>query len=169
MNCSNRSRCPKYAQSLNNSMIALETLKPTRTDTKGLIMHDLTLYPLIARIAQTNRYEHDYQIARHIAPMLSIFSNADAFRNLLIDPDCAYDDATDADDTLSLNHDAFAECTEYLHYALNDANEYFTEQITEFALQLSLCPLHRIDYAICFDDNDAECAQIRAIHPSHDT
>jgi hypothetical protein len=44
-----------------------------------------------------------------------------------------------------------------------------TESITEIALSLSLCPLHRIDYAICFDDNDAECAQIRLIHPNHDS
>lgn len=43
------------------------------------------------------------------------------------------------------------------------------EQITQLALDHSLCPLHLIDYAICFDDNDADCAQIRLIHPSHDT
>jgi hypothetical protein len=43
------------------------------------------------------------------------------------------------------------------------------EQLTEFALNHSLCPLHLIDYAICFDDDDAECAAIREIHPSHDT
>jgi hypothetical protein len=48
-------------------------------------------------------------------------------------------------------------------------NEYARESLTEIALSLSLCPLHFIDYAICFDDNDAECAQIRMIHPSHDT
>jgi hypothetical protein len=43
------------------------------------------------------------------------------------------------------------------------------ESLTEIALRLSLCPLHLIDYAICFDDEDDECAQIRTIHPSHDT
>jgi hypothetical protein len=43
------------------------------------------------------------------------------------------------------------------------------ENLTEFALQLSLCPIHLIDYAICFDDNNDECAQVRMIHPSYDT
>jgi hypothetical protein len=43
------------------------------------------------------------------------------------------------------------------------------ESLTELLLYYSLCPLHAIDYAICFDDNDAECAAIRTIHPSHDT
>lgn len=43
------------------------------------------------------------------------------------------------------------------------------ETITELRLAYSLCPLHAIDYAICFDDDDPECALIRAIHPSHDT
>lgn len=44
-----------------------------------------------------------------------------------------------------------------------------TETLTEILLQYSLCPIHHCDYAICFDDDDAECAQIRAIHPGHDT
>jgi len=43
------------------------------------------------------------------------------------------------------------------------------EYLTHLALSLSLCPIHLIDYAICFDDDDAECAQIRQIHPTHDT
>ena len=44
-----------------------------------------------------------------------------------------------------------------------------TELITQLRLDHSLCPLHAIDYAICFDDNDAECAAIRLIHPDHDS
>jgi len=43
------------------------------------------------------------------------------------------------------------------------------DTLTELLLDHSLCPLHAIDYAICFDDDDPTCAQIRAIHPSHDT
>jgi hypothetical protein len=43
------------------------------------------------------------------------------------------------------------------------------ELLTDIALQLSLCPIHLIDYAICFDDDDADCAAIRIIHPSHDS
>lgn len=40
---------------------------------------------------------------------------------------------------------------------------------TALLLSLSLCPLHECDYAICFDDEDSECAAIRAVHPGHDT
>jgi hypothetical protein len=40
---------------------------------------------------------------------------------------------------------------------------------TELALDFSLCPVHFRDYAICFDDEDEECAQVRAVHPCHDT
>lgn len=43
------------------------------------------------------------------------------------------------------------------------------ETLTALRLDYSLCPLHATDYAICFDDDDDECATIRAIHPSHDT
>lgn len=43
------------------------------------------------------------------------------------------------------------------------------ESLTTLALHHSLCPLHLIDYAICFDDADPECAAIRTIHPTHDT
>lgn len=44
-----------------------------------------------------------------------------------------------------------------------------TESLTEARLAYSLCPLHGCDYAICFDDEDAECAAIRIIHPSYDS
>lgn len=43
------------------------------------------------------------------------------------------------------------------------------ESLTDLTLSLSLCPIHFLDYAICFDDADPECAAIRRIHPSHDT
>ena len=43
------------------------------------------------------------------------------------------------------------------------------DEISELRLAQSLCPLHAIDYAICFDDDDAECASIRIAFPSHDT
>lgn len=43
------------------------------------------------------------------------------------------------------------------------------ELLTTLLLDHSLCPLHRIDYAICFDDDNADCAAIRTIHPAHDS
>lgn len=44
-----------------------------------------------------------------------------------------------------------------------------TDARSTLALDLSLCPLHFIDYAACFDDDDAECAAIRTCFPSHDS
>jgi hypothetical protein len=67
--------------------------------------------------------------------------------------------------------DLSSDCPELLRdllTALLDA-PYNTELTTAMMLDNSLCPMHAIDYAICFDDDDPECAQIRAIHPSHDT
>lgn len=39
----------------------------------------------------------------------------------------------------------------------------------ELMLSYSICPMHHIDYAICFDDDDPECAAIRIAEPTHDT
>lgn len=48
--------------------------------------------------------------------------------------------------------------------------DFARDELTALCIELSLCPLHRIDWAICFDDQDPECDQIRAIYPnSHDT
>jgi hypothetical protein len=43
------------------------------------------------------------------------------------------------------------------------------DERSALALDLSLCPLHLIDYAICFDDDDPDCAAIRDCFPNHDT
>lgn len=43
------------------------------------------------------------------------------------------------------------------------------DEISRLRLDDSLCPMHACDYAICFDDDDPECAPIRIIFPSHDT
>ena len=44
-----------------------------------------------------------------------------------------------------------------------------TDSLSTLRLSFSLCPIHNIDYAICFDDDNPNCAQIRAAFPSHDT
>ena len=52
----------------------------------------------------------------------------------------------------------------------DDPANFAHDTIAEAAMRHSLCPLHLIDWAICFDDADPECEQIRAIFPhSHDT
>lgn len=55
--------------------------------------------------------------------------------------------------------------------ALIAGNDYGLEgdELTTLLLGYSLCPIHRHDYAICFDDDLDECAQVRAIHPGHDS
>lgn len=53
--------------------------------------------------------------------------------------------------------------------AMIDASPYHRDELSRLALDNSLCPMHFIDYAICFDDDDPDCAAIRACFPSHDT
>lgn len=43
------------------------------------------------------------------------------------------------------------------------------DAMTRFLFQLSICPIHLHDYAICFDDQLPECAQQRIENPAHDT
>lgn len=67
------------------------------------------------------------------------------------------------------------ECTGNDRYTMRDAllflmnDEYSTQYISELALSLSLCPMHLIDYAICFDDENDDCRAIRDLFPDHDT
>lgn len=44
-----------------------------------------------------------------------------------------------------------------------------TDDLSILRLSFSLCPIHNIDYAICFDDDNPNCAQIRAAFPTHDS
>lgn len=48
-------------------------------------------------------------------------------------------------------------------YGLSDEDRF------DLALSHSICPVHYVDYAICFADEDPECAEVRAQHPEHDT
>lgn len=65
------------------------------------------------------------------------------------------------------NSDARYEIRDLLNSLMG--NEYAKQFISELALSLSLCPMHLTDYAICFDDNDPDCATIRDLFPDHDT
>ena len=91
---------------------------------------------------------------------------ARALRDLLIDRN-----ATPTPQPIAALDDAPA----YIYDALRallatiDAYPYSREYLTKLLLDNSLCPLHCIDYAICFDDDDDECLAIRMIHPDHDT
>lgn len=84
--------------------------------------------------------------------------NAAIIRTLLIHPDSTDAElASYADDTRDA--DAIRRTIAMLD----------REQLTATLLAFSLCPLHRIDYAICFDDDTPDCASIRTIHPDHDS
>lgn len=41
------------------------------------------------------------------------------------------------------------------------------DDLSKLAMEHSLCPIHFIDWAICFDDELEDCAQVRAIFPNH--
>lgn len=61
--------------------------------------------------------------------------------------------------------DANDELCALLKRLLNSGDKTARTQLTELCLSLELCPLHRVDYAICFDDDDEECRAIRLVHP----
>lgn len=44
------------------------------------------------------------------------------------------------------------------------------DELSKLAMDYSLCPMHFVDWAICFDDEDPGCNQIRQVFPhGHDT
>lgn len=94
-----------------------------------------------------------------------------AFRNLLIgdSPAEARESALDGngkrenDLPLSL----FIEMHDLLETIADDP--YSRQYMTMLYLDDSLCPMHHCDYAICFDDENPECAVLREYFPDHDT
>ena len=90
-------------------------------------------------------------------------------RELLTDPNMTY--RADYADEYDIAPDHFYALRTALHALLDAArdSDYYRTALSLRALDHSLCPMHMIDYAICFDDNDPTCALIRAIFPSHDT
>lgn len=96
------------------------------------------------------------------------FLAATALRDLLIDRNAMPSDPNSTDPfPLDADLDTYNFIRSLLHNI--DAAPYMTDAMTALLLDNSLCPMHAIDYAICFDDDDPDCAAIRAIHPSHDT
>ena len=78
------------------------------------------------------------------------------------------EEAVDADALMELTEEEASAAWEVLQKMKNDPHDG-REEYTFICLSLSLCPIHETDYAICFDDEDPECAQVRKIHPTHDT
>jgi hypothetical protein len=90
-----------------------------------------------------------------------------AIRCLLIDRNCDdFNDAPDAHPHLDAIRNALAAIDARIDYP---HDEHARHALSDLLLSYSLCPMHAIDYAICFDDSDDECATIRAYFPIHDT
>lgn len=99
------------------------------------------------------------------------------------DPNQPWADATNKENTRDYLDDLIADldhdgdyaglrdksCIEHLNTMLELLLTLPVDAISTLRLNESLCPMHACDYAICFDDEDAECASIRAHWPSHDT
>lgn len=104
-------------------------------------------------IDSLDSYKVDGDFDATIRDML-IYMNDDHFdlRNFLTSPDC--------------------QSTRYfdLRRAHAIISMMLRDTLTQLLMNYSLCPLHRVDWAICFDDQDPTCDQIRSIFPSsHDT
>lgn len=85
------------------------------------------------------------------------------FHQEFIDPGEVYRDADEAVEAA-----AFAKISELIKVIM--AYRFSRDEITRITIAQSLCPLHFCDWAACFDDEDKECEQIRAIYPyGHDT
>lgn len=88
-------------------------------------------------------------------------------RSLLIDRDD--DDFSDMPNALPYISDIRNALSAIDASANYPHDESTTQTLSELLLSFSLCPMHAIDYAICFDDDDDECAILRRYFPQHDT
>jgi hypothetical protein len=91
-------------------------------------------------------------------------------RNLLIDfQDDDFDLARWLTTTDSTRYLELRRAYEILKW-MATPDSYMTDELSKLYMENSLCPIHRVDWAICFDDEDPSCAQVRAIFPDgHDT
>jgi hypothetical protein len=75
-------------------------------------------------------------------------------------------DCAPADDNFDIDA-LFYELIDLLNILRPDP--FSIHYLSQLRLDASLCPMHHCDYCACFDDDDPECATIRAYFPSHDT
>jgi hypothetical protein len=154
-----------------NELTFSESIARSRAATDALTrLHELIDAPAdLIRATEPPYYSEPHDIASEIMRDLLI---ADDDENLLdcLDIDYYSDPTNIASDPAKPAIDAPALATELI--ALLDAiraDPYHIHELSMLRLDESLCPLHHCDYAICFDDDDPECAPIRACFPHHDT
>lgn len=119
---------------------------------------------LVAFITYADGTMHD----KHSADWNRRWNAECALRELLIAADDGYDQL---DDIISSSEADSADVRALLDALMTlYADEYSRDTLSSLAMRHSLCPMHFIDWAICFDDDDPDCAQIRTVFPhSHDT
>ena len=129
--------------------------------------------PIDARRAITQLTERPYTNPHPYRETDIYDLSQEIYRDLLIDHESdpiSPDDYNGPDTTprmiagLSYVDRTLREALTVLH-----ADPYSRHWLSMQYLENSLCPVHHIDYAICFDDQDPECALIREYFPSHDT
>jgi hypothetical protein len=96
------------------------------------------------------------------------------FPNRIYHDDCRHDlRQRDLRDLLidRTDIDLASDCAELLRDLITRLidDPYSTQTLSMLCLDNSLCPMHAIDYAICFDDDDPACAAIRTCFPNPDT
>lgn len=161
----------------------IDAIKPHQT--KGLLMTTDNIYQ-IDKTYEVNRTERDNSpkaALTRIKLILDTSAHLCDERGYILTVDNAHDDAqsfirdnldnatgTDSAPGYYANLPAA-----FAQHILDDlatiwGYEFHRDAISELAMGLSLCPMHFCDWASCFDDDDPECSQIRAIFPhSHDT
>lgn len=95
-------------------------------------------------------------------------------RTMLLMIDCSNNNLLDFDDFASFyaanRFDFESDRTTDHHRIFDILRSMPRAQLTMLAIEHSLCPRHFIDFAICFDDDDPDCRQIRDCFPdTHDT
>lgn len=91
-------------------------------------------------------------------------------RDLLICSDLAAFDAASFTEYYDAESDDDANAiADRIRPLLDEMRDNYRDAFSMLCLDFSLCPMHTIDYAICFDDETPDCAAIRACFPSHDT
>lgn len=129
--------------------------------------------PLDARRAITELTERPYPITHPYREFDIYDLSQEIYRDLLIahESDSISPDDYNSSDTTPRMIAAFSYIERTLREALTvlHADPYSRHWLSLQYLENSLCPVHHIDYAACFDDEDPECALIREYFPSHDT
>jgi hypothetical protein len=124
---------------------------------------------LLALITHTDDCDHDsyrdpdaHDLAQEMLRDMLILDDDDRIDETTFELDY-YRDNYDRDDIDSIYESLRSVLTELR------TDRYSIHFLSQLRLDNSLCPIHHCDYMACFEDDDPECATIRAYFPDHDT